>query len=70
MLNITFEDYTSEISAVMFEGDYLREKANIKEYDCYAIEGNISYDYNDNIQIIVKNIVSLEKLSDALHFGA
>ncbi len=62
MLNMVFEDYTSGINAVMFEGEYIREKANIREYECYAIEGTVTYDYNDNIQIIVKNLVSLDKL--------
>ncbi|MBE7046501.1 MAG: DNA polymerase III subunit alpha [Ruminococcaceae bacterium] len=65
MLNMTLEDYTSQINAVMFEGDYLREKANIREFECYAVEGNVSYDYNDNIQLVVKNIVNMEKFADS-----
>ena len=65
MLNMVLEDYTGSVSGVMFENNYLREKNNIKDYECYCVEGSVSYDYNDNIQIIVKNIINADKIADS-----
>ncbi len=63
IVNMTVSDLSASASAVMFESDYNKYKDDIKPLSCYGADVNVSYDYNDNLQLIIKTMILADKLS-------
>ncbi len=63
MATAVIEDFYSSCEIVMFSNVLSRYEGIIKEGAVVLLNSSVSFDYNDNLNLIVKNIYDIEKIS-------
>ncbi|MBE7053329.1 MAG: DNA polymerase III subunit alpha [Ruminococcaceae bacterium] len=61
--SLILEDYTSDIELVLFNGVIERYETVLKPYLKICVEGKVSYDYNDKINVTVLKVYLLDNLT-------
>ncbi len=63
MAALVLEDYNSSVELVLFNAVLERYECDLREHAKICVEGKVSYDYNDKINVIVSKIYLLDNLN-------